>query len=305
MSAGSLRARAAILLVALYPEAWRERYGEELGALVADDPPGPLGLLSLVRGALAAHVRPSRSVARRPAADRIRVSIGGVFACWIAVSVAGASFQKDTEEPAFAALAAHHHLLGACRDLILAGAALGCASLAVGGLPLLVAAIRQAARTRDRSLAGWLALPVLGLGGFAAVTALVALIAPADVQGSPTGPRLALLVPWAGSGLAFAAACALAPRGALRRMSASPSLLRNAARLAPALVAAMALVCAGLLGYALSLARLGPALSAQSGGPIWPTTGAALGAATALAAAATGLAAVAAVRARAARRLAS
>ena len=71
--------------------------------LLADDPPGTRGLLSLVRGALAAHARPGAWAARRPAADRIRVSIGGLFACWIAVSLAGASFQKETEEPAFAA----------------------------------------------------------------------------------------------------------------------------------------------------------------------------------------------------------
>ncbi len=53
------------LLLRLYPRAWRERYGEELSALIQTQSPLGLGAwLDLLRGALAAHLHP---LAARPA----------------------------------------------------------------------------------------------------------------------------------------------------------------------------------------------------------------------------------------------
>ena len=53
------------LLLRLYPRAWRERYGEELLALIETQSPLGLGTwLDLLRGALAAHLHP---LAARPA----------------------------------------------------------------------------------------------------------------------------------------------------------------------------------------------------------------------------------------------
>jgi len=53
------------LLLRLYPRAWRERYGEELLALIETQSPLGLGAwLDLLRGALAAHLHP---LAARPA----------------------------------------------------------------------------------------------------------------------------------------------------------------------------------------------------------------------------------------------
>lgn len=42
-------------LVRLYPAAWRARYGDELAALLEDDPPSPFDTLDLLLGALDAH----------------------------------------------------------------------------------------------------------------------------------------------------------------------------------------------------------------------------------------------------------
>jgi hypothetical protein len=56
------------LLLRLYPRAWRERYGEELSALLEAQRPLSLGALAdLLRGALAAHFHP---LARHPDAMR-------------------------------------------------------------------------------------------------------------------------------------------------------------------------------------------------------------------------------------------
>lgn len=44
------------LLVRLYPQAWRERYGDELAALLEDRPIGPFDVADLALGALDAHL---------------------------------------------------------------------------------------------------------------------------------------------------------------------------------------------------------------------------------------------------------
>jgi hypothetical protein len=48
-----------VQLIALYPRAWRERYGDELAAILAAEPPGLRARLDLVRGALDAHLHPA------------------------------------------------------------------------------------------------------------------------------------------------------------------------------------------------------------------------------------------------------
>jgi hypothetical protein len=43
-------------LLRLYPRAWRERYGEEMSAVLEDRPPGPFDWLDLMLGAFDAHL---------------------------------------------------------------------------------------------------------------------------------------------------------------------------------------------------------------------------------------------------------
>jgi len=47
-------------LVALYPRAWRERYGEEFLALLDEQPMTPRVVVDLLRGALDAHLHPQK-----------------------------------------------------------------------------------------------------------------------------------------------------------------------------------------------------------------------------------------------------
>ena len=44
------------VLVRLYPASWRERYGDELVAVLEDRPPGPFDVADLLLGALDAHL---------------------------------------------------------------------------------------------------------------------------------------------------------------------------------------------------------------------------------------------------------
>jgi hypothetical protein len=44
------------LLVRLYPAAWRERYGDEMAAILEDRPPGPFDVADMLLGAIDAHL---------------------------------------------------------------------------------------------------------------------------------------------------------------------------------------------------------------------------------------------------------
>lgn len=297
----SARVAAGRGLLRVYPLAWRRRYADEVTALLEDDPPSLRGLGTLVTGALRAHARPSAWRAQLSPAERMRLSVWAVFCCWIGLSVAGGAFQKETEEPSFALAVSNHGALGAARAVVIAGAALGAGAIAVGGLPLLWRAVRQA-HTGGWALRAALLLPLAGLVLFAAVTRLLLAAAPASLEATSTGLRLALVVPWWAAGAAFALSCVLAPRIALLRLDLPPRALRRACYAGLVLLVAMVLVTGGLAVYCLALLRLEPALSGQSGGPLWPSTGFVLATGAALAASCTALASVGATRALAAAR---
>jgi hypothetical protein len=270
-----MRSRLGEICVALYPAAWRARYQPEILALIEDDPPHLSGLASLLLGAVDAHLRPRRSWSSKATPQvRMRLSLCGAFTCWILLSVAGLGFQRETEEPAFAAAGHSHPILALAHGTVLAGAALGAAAIAFGGLPLVWAAARTARARRDTRLVSLLALPLLATAAFAALTLVLAAIAPA-AGGHPSFPlALAILGPWWLGGLLCAITFALAPRMVLARIAPSPGSMRRAARATVALVAAMCLVTGGLVVYGLGLALVTPRLSGQSGGPLWPSTGA-------------------------------
>jgi hypothetical protein len=304
VSAGRLRRRCAHAQLWLYPTGWRRRYGEEVGGLIDDDPPTARGLLSLLAGAADAHLRPRETwLCGVHAETRVRLSVQALFYCWIALSVAGIAYWKETEEAAFAAAARHHPVLAVAADAILAGALLGAVAIAIGGLPLLWEALRTALRGRDRRLVGALALAPAALTAFALVTAaLVLAVSSTEVSSAATAVKLAVLVPWWTAGLACALCCALAPRLVLARARPSARSLRRAATAGRLLVGAMVLVSAGLLVYDVALVALAPHLAGESGGPIWPSTGLTLAAFAAVAAISTGLGLLAGTRAsRAAR----
>jgi hypothetical protein len=290
----------ARVLVALYPYGWRERYGEEMLALVADDPPGPRGLASLLRGALAEHLHPRAGL--RPGPDaRMRLSVGALFACWMGIALTGATFQKVTEnipfDGPFIDASQGHHLLQFARALILAGALLGAAAVAVGGLPLLWQAMRRAARPGQWRLRLLLALPPLSVAALAAIAGVVLWLAPGRGEGFPAGWILSASAPFALASAACILTCALVPRTVLRVIEPPSGSLRRASLAGIALAVAMCAVAAGLVLYPLALWQEAPGLSAQETGPVGASIGATLALDCALAVVLTGLGLVAATRA--------
>ncbi len=283
-----MTARAASVLLALYPEGWRDRYGEEMRALVEDDPPGAGGLVSLLTGAARAHLRPEPAWREKvPAASAMRLSVGALFACWILVSLAGSCFAKVTEH--MDRLEHAHALLGAGRALVTVGAGIGALAIAVGGLPLLWQALRVAARRRERPLGWLLAAPALAGGALLALTAVLVLVAPSRRAGFPAPFVLEILLPLGLGVLACALVAALAPKAVMRRTRPPERLLRLACWAGQALALAIVLVTAGLLLYVPALwgHGAGAALSGPFGASTQVTLCLALAAAVAACAAST------------------
>lgn len=265
----SARSRIGAGLVAFYPEPWRERYGEEMRALIEDDPPCARGLASLLAGAARAHVRPQRC--RRgdiPAATAMRLSVGALFACWMLVSLAGSAFAKLSEHMDYVERA--RPLLHVGRDLIVAGATLGALAVAAGGLPLVWHALREAARRRDRRLALLLATPAIAGGVLLAVSAVLVGIAPSRHNGFGAGFVLALPLPVTLGVLACALTGALAPKAVMRHSQPPASLLRLASWAGQVLALAIALVAAGLALYVAKMWSAGSGMEAS--GPLGLST---------------------------------
>jgi hypothetical protein len=288
-------------MLALYPEPWRARYGVEMAALLEDDPPSARGLASIVFGAAGAHMRPLRSWREDLApATAMRLSVGGLFACWILVSLAGVDFTQQTE--GLSPVESAHPLLEAARGAIVAGAMLGSASLLAGGLPLIFQALAAALRRRDRRLASLLAAPVVAIGLFAAFAALMMALAPRHETGFPPSYVLEIMAPLTLAALACALICALAPKAAMRRARPSVRLLRLAGLAGQALTLAICLICAGLAIYVPKLWTVSTAIGAEASGPFGASTRATLSLSLLAALLACGPALVSARRARTARR---
>lgn len=260
----SARTRIGAGLVALYPEPWRERYGEEMRALLEDDPPDARGVASLLAGAAMAHVRPQRCWRESLApAAAMRLSVGALFACWMLVSVAGSAFAKLTEnsDP----LEHEHKLLIAARDLITYGASIGAAAVAVGGLPLVWSAAGRALRRRDGRLALALLSPAIAAALLAGLAAALLALEPSRHGRFPADFVLPVLVPLAAGACACALVGALAPKAVMRRSRPPASLLRLAAWSGQALAVAILLVAAGLALYVPALWSVAGAGTAASG----------------------------------------
>lgn len=198
-------------LLSLYPQAWRDRYGAEMSALLDETPPSAAAALDLVRGALAAHLRP---LAGSAPATRARGTIAGVLGCFIVFCVFGAGFAKTTENYDY--IEHVHPLLGISHSLILIAALVAAGALVLAAAPLARVSLAEAHRTRDRTLIMLIALPVAGIGIFAGSVGLLVLWLNAHHHRAGVGGWL-LLGFCALCAAAGGLACWAAPRAIMRR----------------------------------------------------------------------------------------
>ncbi len=294
-----MRLRVARLALALYPQAWRERYGEELAALVEERPPSLRATLDLLRGAADAHLHPGGL--QVSGLDRMRNTVAAVLCCWIAVVVAGTGFAKLTEDRQFSRAADAHPLLADARTAITVLAVVAAAAVALAGAPLVLRVLREAWRQRRRPLVIAVMTPFAAGGAFLLVTAAVVLLAHGGLPDHSALDGLVFSV-WAVAGVAAAAACGLGSRAALLGCDLRAPELRVGVRGALAVSAAIAAIAIATGIYTVALAADAPGLASSGSGPFSIDTAILLAFdALAMAAAAT-LAAVSAKRGLAAAR---
>jgi hypothetical protein len=163
-------ARAAL---ALYPPSWRDRYADEVRALLDESSAGPGAVLSLAWRALPAWIWPPPRVHDRPA--RMRSHLSTALMAWSMLAGLGLLFAQLTQFQGYRP--AGHPLIGwsyAVFDVALAVSAL---AAGIGGLPLWLLMLRQAHRDmRPRHITYLLApivVPATYLGCLAVIAGLI------------------------------------------------------------------------------------------------------------------------------------
>ncbi|MBS1860480.1 MAG: hypothetical protein JSS68_02090 [Actinobacteria bacterium] len=261
-----MSARLARLALALYPLAYRRRYGEEMAVLLEDSGASPGAVADLLRGAVRAHLRPVPSLQAELGRDeRLRLGLSSILLCWVVFSVAGLALYKTTEDHAFTVAADAHGLLGAAHFAIQVLALVAAAAVAVGALPLIVLALRQARERRKVERAALLAAACLLVFGLAsAALVLVASLPPAP------GDALAAtsLTIWALIALGCGIGCALAGRRGLLAIEVPRGTLILARACATALAAAMVGIAALTAVYLVDLESIAPGLAGDANGPL-------------------------------------
>lgn len=279
-------------LLRLYPAGWRERYADEFAAVLTAAMADGSGrrrwriAADAAAGAADAHLHPTGS---KPAArpDRIRDSACVAFCAFALFCLAGAGFQKMSEDPAFTAAAHAHADIGASYGVVLYGAIAAALAVILGSLPVLLAILRQAVAGRGDLRRRLLVPPVAGIAWLGLIFAIKRL----DHAGAHSTVNIAAFILVAVSAHAVAAVSAAALVSASRRADLAPAIKRAAWMPMTALSAAMVAVTVADLRWGLSLpTRLyhsGNGLLATSLPATWISTLAVMAASTAVAVAAT------------------
>jgi hypothetical protein len=268
--------RLAVLALWLYPLAFRRRYGQEMRALLDQTPTRVRTVLDLLRGALAAHLRPLPAAAGLvDSADRVRASASGVLACWVVFATAGFGFYKTTEDGRFAAAGYAHPLLGDTHVSIQGLALVASAAVVLGALPLIIAALAQA--RREPSLRFVVSLPALAVLLFAGLTGALVLLANSAHAQRPTTVGGGAFIAWGLAGIACGAVCVVAARTALFAVPLSRARLLTAFACGALVTAAMAAMALATALYAIALTIDASPLAAAPNGPFQAiSTGASL-----------------------------
>ncbi len=248
-------------LLSLYPEAWRDRYGAEMSALLDETPAGAAATLDLVWGALAAHLRPLSDTAP---ATRARSTIAGVLGCFIVFCVFGAGFAKTTEN--YDHIEHVHPLLGISHSLILTAAIVGASALALAATPLVRASLAQAYRMRDPTLMKLIALPPAGISVFAGSVGLLVLWLNAHHHRGGAGGWL-LLGFCALCAAASGFACWAAPRAIMRRIEIPRSAFAVSVPAMALVTLCMAAIALATGAFLVGILADSPNIGAASNGP--------------------------------------
>lgn len=164
------------LLLRLYPRAWRERYADEMAALLEQHHPAFLTCLALLLGALDAHLsyNPSKGMVRM--VDRLKSDVAVRFAAFVVFGLGWLVLIRLNDPVAsFAGAAVRYPGIPLLLDALRVAGVIAAIGIAAGGLPLVRTAARHAMKTSHREVLrplGW-ALGSAVLFGLASLAMLL------------------------------------------------------------------------------------------------------------------------------------
>lgn len=165
------------ILVHLYPHAWRERYEDEVLAMLEQHSPSFADGVNLFFGAIDAQLHPHLGTTGMSLYERIihmfstlRHSLLAIFCAYVGFILAGWAFQKMTEYDDFKEAARTHSIVGLSFNLVVIGAVVALLAVLAGGLPIAIAVIRSALAQKRRGPILLLAVPILAFAVFLGTT---------------------------------------------------------------------------------------------------------------------------------------
>ena len=162
------------LLLATYPPWFRERYGDELAALLDDAGVGVRDALDLLLGAVRAWLRPSYGAAPVEARRlRLLSSVSTVWVGFCVVLCGSLGTLRLLEDPPVPGLALGTPRWVAFHQLATAALLLSCLLVVAGGVPVGLRALRSGPVARRTALGPVVGLAVLVITGPAVYAGLV------------------------------------------------------------------------------------------------------------------------------------
>lgn len=251
------------LLAGLYPRAWRERYEEEFVAMLEQRPASVSDLVDVAFGVLDAWVRPQvASEGGRLVIPKMRTSLLVVLWAWAGFVAAGVGFQKMSEYEDFVSAARENLAVGISFETVVVGAVVALAAVVVGGVPIVLAAVRQALAEGRRDVPLLFCVPLFSAAAFVGyVLVLVKVIYPSLGRlAVHDALNVALFVSLTGAFLLAAAASVAAVSVAVRRCEIGARFYRFALFPGTLTALAMGVVVVATVVWGLALRAQAPAL---------------------------------------------
>ncbi|GHO47143.1 hypothetical protein [Ktedonospora formicarum] len=186
------------LLLRLYPRHWRERYEEEFLVILTSHPFSWLEGIDIIRGAFDAHLHPSLGTADKSPLEKtkhmnasLRSSLLIIFCAYIGIILPGMGLQKMAEDAEFQRIASTSSPVGITFTLVIIGAISALLAVVIGGVPIVISAIRSALVRKRYELLVGLAVPVLVYMAFLNMTQLHITLFPQGSQ--PSTPEHILI----------------------------------------------------------------------------------------------------------------
>ncbi|GCE24476.1 hypothetical protein [Dictyobacter kobayashii] len=167
-------------ILRLYPRPWRDRYEDEMLAMLEQCSPSLKDEVNLLLGVCDAHLHPHWGLTGKPPYEKVSLmrqtllySLLTIFAAYVGFIIAGLTFQKISEYRVFMLASQTDTTIGLSFTLVLIGSVVALLGILVGGLPIVATVIKHAFTQRRPDQLFLLATPILAFAAFLGILFLL------------------------------------------------------------------------------------------------------------------------------------